>query len=779
MSRSRFAACTVIAKNHLPLARVLAGSFRRHHPGAPFHVLLADRVDGCFRPLEEPFEVLSLDDVRLPNLHRTCFQYDVFELTCAAKPYLIRTLLDRGVDQAVYLDADILLLGSLGEILDSLDTDSIVLTPHLTAGLPDDGRRPSLRDILDSGTFNGGMFAVRNDPSSRRFLDWLALRLARHGLADLARGQFVDQRWLNLVPGMFDGVHVLRYPGHNVGHWCLQQRQVQAAGNQWLVDGVPLRSFHFSGLPVEDVRRVSRHQDRVTLDDVPQLRPLFEHYRSLLLEAGYDEAVSWPYAFGSFDNGVPIPPHARRLYWSLEDAVERFGDPFETGSAGSYWSFLQEEVRPQSGISRFWHEVYLGRRDLQRLWPDVLGEDASAFREWVELHGVAELQGGRPFSVNTSSVAGVKPLAVAATTPTGVNLIGHARSEKGVGEALRASARALSAAAIPHVVVDFADPNSVNLDDSLKGQVRHCVFGTNIIHVNAEGFPYFVSEHGPRVLRGRYNIGLWMWELADFPAVFRGSFSYVDEVWVPSRFCLDALSASATVPVVRMPLALPAALTAAPVGRAHFGLPESACLFLFAFDAQSIVERKNPLGLVRAFRRAFRPDDAAALVLKVAHGTAATHGVLREEAKGARIFILDTLLDRAHLNALMGLCDCYVSLHRSEGFGLTMAEAMAQGKPVIATGYSGNTDFMTPQNSYLVEYTLTTLEEDLGPYPRGSHWAAPDLEHASLLMRRVFDAPAEASDMAERGRLDVSRDLSPVAVGARLKARLEVIEGVV
>ena len=188
------------------------------------------------------------------------------------------------------------------------------------------------------------------------------------------------------------------------------------------------------------------------------------------------------------------------------------------------------------------------------------------------------------------------------------------------------------------------------------------------------------------------------------------------------------------------------------LGRADLGLPEDAFVFLFVFDFFSTLERKNPLGLIDAFTRAFPEPGRALLYLKSINGSRAPSDLarVREAAAGRPDIVLsDGYLEGDRLTALTALCDCYVSLHRSEGFGLTIAEAMAFGKPAIATGYCGNLAFMDAESSYLVPYELVTLDEAVGPYPPAPIWADPDLDEAARLMRHVVEQPDEAR---ERGR---------------------------
>jgi glycosyltransferase involved in cell wall biosynthesis len=230
------------------------------------------------------------------------------------------------------------------------------------------------------------------------------------------------------------------------------------------------------------------------------------------------------------------------------------------------------------------------------------------------------------------------------------------------------------------------------------------------------------------------------------------------------------------VPVLDM---LPAAeLGPFPVlPRSHFGLPQDKVLFLFSFDMSSVMERKNPLGLIRAYARAFGRDPRYALIIKVTRGHTEPSNWqrLQQAADEAGAILIDRILARDETTALMNACDGYVSLHRSEGFGYTMAEAMLLGKPVIATGYSGNLDFMTPSNSLLVDYQLQPLTQDFPPYPRGAVWAEPSVEHAAQLMRWVVEHPDQARALGERAREDVLRLLSPAAVGQRMAQRLRAI----
>ena len=358
--------------------------------------------------------------------------------------------------------------------------------------------------------------------------------------------------------------------------------------------------------------------------------------------------------------------------------------------------------------------------------------------------------------------------------PFGVNLAGYLTSEKGTGEAARSAAAILQAAEVPLALNNLIDSGSANLEMPTQELTNANPYAFNLVYVNGDQAANFAFHKGRPYFEGRYNIGAWNWELTSFPEEWMPRFQYFDEIWAPTSFTRDALLRNSPIPVATVPYAvMPPAPTILP--RSHFGLPEDEFVFLFMFDYHSVLERKNPLGLIEAFKRAFTPSEAATLVIKSSHADKGTIRMLRETAHDARIIVTDEVLSRGQIGALYHLCDCYVSLHRSEGFGLTPAEAMAMGKPVIATGYGGNTDFMTDDNSYLVRYKLIELDRHYPPYEKGWVWADPDVDHAAELMRSVYNDRAHAEAVGKTAAADISRLLGIETVGRAMRERLKAI----
>jgi hypothetical protein len=214
-------ACTIVPKAGFAQARVTARSFRRHHPGIPFYTLLADRVDGAFDPAAEPFTLVELDRLELPDRGRRLFSHPPFALACALTPRWIAGLLDRGFRRVVFFKQETMLVGSVAPLFERLDRAPIVLTPHLTAPLEGEGALERERLILLAGSYNGGVVGVSEGATSRAFLDWWAARLDEGCRHDVASGWHFEQRWLDLVPGFFEGAVVERDPGFNCGHWSL------------------------------------------------------------------------------------------------------------------------------------------------------------------------------------------------------------------------------------------------------------------------------------------------------------------------------------------------------------------------------------------------------------------------------------------------------------------------------------------------------------------------------------------------------------------------------
>jgi SAM-dependent methyltransferase/glycosyltransferase involved in cell wall biosynthesis len=337
--------------------------------------------------------------------------------------------------------------------------------------------------------------------------------------------------------------------------------------------------------------------------------------------------------------------------------------------------------------------------------------------------------------------------------PQGVNVVGFFRAEFGQGEAARRIVAALETAGMPYSTLTF-DRVPHRQDHPFEDGQRDTVYPANILCLNAEHLLQFVQQPERELLRGRYSAGVWFWETNRLPGTLRPALDFIDEVWVASPFVAEAIAEETAKPVLTFPLPV-LVPEPPPLTRTELGLPEDSFVFLFVFDFFSTLERKNPLGLIEAFKRAFPEPDGALLYLKSINGERAPADLarVRTAADGRRdIVVADGYVAHDRLTALTALCDCYVSLHRSEGFGLTIAEAMAFGKPAIATGYSGNLAFMDEDSSFLVPYSLTSLEHAVGPYPAGTVWADPDLDEAARLLREVFDRPDEARERGLRGQ---------------------------
>lgn len=360
--------------------------------------------------------------------------------------------------------------------------------------------------------------------------------------------------------------------------------------------------------------------------------------------------------------------------------------------------------------------------------------------------------------------------------PTGLNVIGYLQGELGLGEAARKLVAAVEAAEIATNTVTYTRIEARQEHGFAQRGTGGAPYDTNLICVNADQLPQLHRDLGPDVLAGRYAIGVWFWEVAHFPANLHASFDLVDEVWVASAFVHDAVAAETDKPVRIVPVPLEAP-KASPLDRRELDLGDGF-LFLFIFDYYSVNARKNPIGLVEAFRRAFRHGEGPRLFVKSINGDRRRDALARlHEAAAGRsdIRIHDGYLEPGKKDALVAACDCYVSLHRSEGLGLTMAEAMSFGKPVIATGYSGNLTFMNEHNSFLVRHSLTTIPPGCDPYPPGVEWAQPDLDHAAELMRRAYERPDEARAVGERGRRDLAASHSLERAAAFLAERLGAI----
>ena len=367
-----------------------------------------------------------------------------------------------------------------------------------------------------------------------------------------------------------------------------------------------------------------------------------------------------------------------------------------------------------------------------------------------------------------------------ADRPFGVNIVGFARGEFGVAEESRMAAAALEAAGIPYAVVPIPAGRDVLQADHLLDPLHDASAPYRVNQLCLTGFDtaHVWLSRGEALFADRINIGCWHWELALWPPAWEAAFALVDEVWAASHYTAAAFAARGKVPITFLPPAV-SVDRLRPQPRSRFGLPRDRFLYLYVFDCNSYPARKNPWAAVRGFLAAFpRGDEPVGLVLKAMHARdddPAWRTIRELVAADARVFLIEGTLPREEVLGLFAACDAYLSPHRAEGFGRTLAEAMLLEKPVIATDYSGNTDFLTEATGFPVRWRPLTVGADEYPCPENQFWADPDPADLVRQIRLVREAPDLARQRAAAGARHIREHYAPAVVGAAYARRLEAL----
>ena len=437
-------------------------------------------------------------------------------------------------------------------------------------------------------------------------------------------------------------------------------------------------------------------------------------------------------------------------------------------------AFLREAT---TGEPRALCLTYLLQPGWQEHFPLALtAEGWNEFRDWIQATYGDHLHEPLPPDVPASFLTEHQRELKRGEPLEGVNILSHFCNPSGIQQAALWAKVALERAGLRTSCRDVPVPRHVVPSDREQWLGQE-IFPITILTQAAT--PYFESGYERSGLLPRengYRIAYWNWELETVPDEWIEVAELVDEIWSPTLFVANAMCA-------RMPCPVHHILPGVEVGpmekiaRSSLNIPEDHFVFLFMFDLHSQVHRKNPVAVIRAFRDAFREDDKATLVIKTSGGDiySADLDQLRETIQSRNVILLDRLMTRAQAYGLIAMSDCFVSLHRSEGFGLGLAEAMLMAKPAIATGYSGNLDFMNQHNSLLVDYELVEIKEDRPIYTRGNFWAEPSIKQAAAYMREVYERPDEARARALRGQKETQSLLSLEEAGKRMRARLDRI----
>ena len=715
-------------------------------------------------------EIVLAESLDILNFNDFAFRYDIMEFNTAVKPFVMQWLIKiKGFEEVVYLDPDIELFAPITPVFDAMaEGANFVLTPYITEPAELAGFLGDI-DLMKAGIYNPGFIGIKNSSDSISFLHWWGRCL---------RSRCLDWKFIDLLPAFYDRVTIISDRTLNVAYWNLDSRELMKNDDTWLVGEKPLRFFHFSGVDVSQPHRLSKHTTRFNGNLSPALQEIVTNYINRLVQFGYGIELAPSYGYGKFNCGIAIANIIRRCYRDLKEPL--LDNPFET--------FLDYLNRPATEVysspwlvTNLMYYIWSQRSDLQRAFKLQNESDGVGYCKWFILNAEVQYQIDSYFITPVVEKIARHYLGQISVTNLGkdVCVIGYLKAQTGVGHAGRMVASSLRDAGVKtqsYNVINVKAPQaSTTVDELLTSKIDASI---QIYNINADRLGEVRDRLKRKTSNGAYKINMPFWELSRFPSAWVKNYHGINEVWAASRFIQAALQTVLPLPVIWLPPAV--TLTQfLPRNRSYFKLPEHTFLFHYNFDFSSFATRKNPQAAIAAYRLAFRNKHTTiptALVIKTRGYDPKGKALARLKeftADEPDIYILNREMTYDETLALMNCCDCYVSLHRSEGFGYTLAEAMLLEKPVIATDYSGTKDFINSDTGFPVQSSLIPVGENEYPFWQNQTWAEPEIDRAAWLMRQIITDETTTRAIARRGKAKILTDYSGQATGKRLKKRLK------
>jgi glycosyltransferase involved in cell wall biosynthesis len=708
---------------------------------------------------------VALEDLGLPAPSLR-FALNDTELAVMAKPAFFQYLLDQGAMEITLVHGACLLAGELPLFQRPMGLFEVEIVPALPPALAE--AKADLTAAIEAGlgSPSGAVIRIRSGEGIRRLIGqwarWLEHAYVSEPTQSLAGA---EATWLRLLPGSFPFVGWSHEPV--VASWSdLQPDDISSR----LIDTTGFVEYLQTSGPAYSLMERRTHSGGV-IDD------LAERLQNPRIEPAI-----------RFESGSHVAPLARTILRAVDPKGVRWAEPADDTVERSFRTWLQDE--DSRGLPRFAQALYWSRPDLRQSFP--AGKTPVVdFTHWLSANDIAVDDSPRPEHRLRSPVESAVRLisrrlgddptiasSRSVTGPlTGVNVVGFASAETGLGEAMRGTLEALRAKGRDPAVLDVSHRIFARRLGTAEALRIGLPGDLTIFHLNPTELIDYARDALAYRLGGSRNVGFFFWETEKIPTAWLEACEIVDEIWVASSYLRDAFARVTHKPiqVMGMPVAPPGASMAEP---SQFAIGNESFVVSYVTDAYSGLARKDPLRAVKAFEMAFAPDyDAVRLILKV--GNLEKFPKLREQLEaavaGKPVTLVARYLDREGLWALLARSDAYLSLHASEGFGLTILEAMASGVPAIVTGYGGNMDFNNTDNSLLVGYSMMPASGGPGDiYTGNGFWASPDLEEAAEHLRRLRSDESLRRLLSQRARAKAA-EFDMDTYSNRIESRLRAL----
>jgi glycosyltransferase involved in cell wall biosynthesis len=726
---------TIIAPNYGPQAMILGESIAKNIPEAIFRIIVLQdckNVETIQGGIDEYMRLSSTSSdhlaVTFQEFDWSCFdvkncvnQYDLLEFATSVKPTIIKNYISLGYTRVTYLDPDIQVFD---DFTDSLRRNkSISVTPHILADFPEDSKLPDQQSILNAGIFNLGFISVLAE--SMTFLEWWEKKLNKYCTMEVRDGYHVDQKWVDWAAGFVD-IDIVRDPGLNVAYWNLHERRIVDGLVKQLTnkneDFFPLRFFHFSGFIGPGSEKISKHCTR-EFEDSLELRSLLQNY--------YERRNYWKRFFG-------------KSIWFLGGRLEGRALPTE------WRSDILESTRNQKSL--IWPEKPTQGTDRQICecmeCDSTFSQDATCLLlDQIEASLIRKLRRKSQEKIalelyeNGYSKKGLAEADIREISSSELVVIGYFGAPTGVGQIARNTLRLMEDFGIPvniHTLrTGFDDPllySEYKRKQQMIGNER-----TVIAFVNADVWIEHLVQTRLINLEKQFVVGIWSWEIENIPPYFRVAREYTSKVYAVSQFSAEALSKYLGEEISVFPT--------------YGNIPvdfkkqenDGRKYILARFDAKSIIERKNPEAVINMWHLVEKDLLEYELVIKsIDLKKFASEDLIKKIETSKRIRLIDKVLDESQNRLLMRNATAYVSLHRAEGLGLNLLEAVAADIPTISTNYSGISAEIEDM-IFGVDFELVPIGNNAAPYPPEGAWADPNVHSAAAQLIRAIKSVESGS----------------------------------